>query len=289
MVIGIAAVAGLFIILILVKRRRHVEDIAEAVTASENQERKGKTRKTKSQDGSSSDLAPSPTFFMGADEDSVVDVDNNENGGSSIELSLDDGAAGSFSTVDYDYAKANGDSSIVSSVGGTLGEQTLNSIGNSIGTMNASLSSQREYSVRSSVDERLLGATALQSEKAQEKDYFKVKLPEHTKQLGMVIHSPADMTIGAIPVAMGQENNNSRVTEYPVVHALKESSPLIALGVQTGDLLIRINQKSVGGESAFEVSKIIRAQMTSADGCTLSFLRPSTKQQKPGDEVVWNT
>uniref|UniRef100_A0A7S3DVL5 PDZ domain-containing protein n=1 Tax=Entomoneis paludosa TaxID=265537 RepID=A0A7S3DVL5_9STRA len=242
-------------------------------------------RRSNNQKSSSS---PSPTFGSHDEEDSHKDGEDDDNhNNSSIEYSLEDAAAGSFSTVDYDYAKTrDGNSSIVSSVGGTLGELTQKSDH----TLTAS---HRDYSGR--LDEAVLAWT--EGTDVPETNYFKVQLPADTQQLGMVIHSAADrhssrtgIVVGGAPPASSSTNNTKQdsnqqqhpnhSTDYPMVHTLKESSPLIPWGVLAGDYLIRVRDQSMAGVSALEVSKIIRSSVNNSkqpkeQGCTLTFLRPA--------------
>jgi len=128
--------------------------------------------------------------------------------------------------VDYDYSKAyggGGDASIVSSVGGTLGDntrQTAGDAGAGSAAARAALGASFESDVRHSA--------------AFAEQVMVIDAP--AGKLGVVIDTPDD---GA-----------------PVVHAVKDSS-VIADQIQVGDKLIAVDDDDVRSMTAIKVSKLI--------------------------------
>lgn len=132
----------------------------------------------------------------------------------------------SVATVDYDYSKAyggGGDTSVVSSVGGTLGSQTQATTGG------PGAGAVGSFSDDASFDAHYQDPNASVKEVALE-----VWAPPG--KLGVVIDTPND---GA-----------------PVVHAIKDSSP-IADKLQVGDKLIAVDDENVETMTAIKVSKLI--------------------------------
>jgi C-terminal processing protease CtpA/Prc len=135
--------------------------------------------------------------------------------------------------MDYDYSKAYGgggaDSSVVSSVGGTLGSQTQ-ATGAGAGMVEGS------YSEDASFD------AAYQDPNTGVKEVaLDVWAPPG--KLGVVIDTPND---GA-----------------PVVHAIKDSS-VIADKLQVGDKLIAVDDENVEEMTAIKVSKLISRKSANA-------------------------
>jgi hypothetical protein len=133
----------------------------------------------------------------------------------------------SVATVDYDYSKAYGgvgDASVVSSAGGTLGENTrLTKDETTTGTLSraalgAGYDSEAQYDRDDSVREEIIEVVA------------------PSGKLGVVIDTPDD---GA-----------------PVVHAVKDSS-VIAHQIKVGDKLIAVDDQDVTAMTAIKVSKLI--------------------------------
>jgi len=131
----------------------------------------------------------------------------------------------SVATVDYDYSKAyggGGDTSVVSSVGGTLGSQTA-ATAPGAGVVDASFSDDASF------DAHYQDPNASVKEVALE-----VWAPPG--KLGVVIDTPNDGP--------------------PVVHAIKDSSP-IADKLQVGDKLVAVDDENVTNMTAIKVSKLI--------------------------------
>ena len=128
----------------------------------------------------------------------------------------------SVATVDYDYSKAyggGGDTSVVSSVGGTLGDTTRQTAGD----------------VAASSARAALGAANFDSDQNEFREQILV-INAPAGKLGVVIDTPDD---GA-----------------PVVHAVKDSS-VIADRIQVGDKLIAVDDDDVRSMTAIKVSKLI--------------------------------
>ena len=128
----------------------------------------------------------------------------------------------SVATVDYDYSKAygGGDTSVVSSAGGTMGDATRQTgeVSGGGGTLAA------------------LGAEAQFRDSAIGTSEEVIEIIAPAGKLGVVIDTPDD---GA-----------------PVVHAVKDSS-VIADQIQVGDKLIAVDQEDVRSMTAIKVSKLI--------------------------------
>lgn len=130
-----------------------------------------------------------------------------------------------MATVDYDYSKAyggGGDNSVVSSVGGTLGDNTRQTAGDvaaGSAAARAALGASFESDIRNSgIQEQVIIIDA------------------PAGKLGVVIDTPDD---GA-----------------PVVHAVKDTS-VIAHQIQVGDKLIAVDDEDVRSMTAIKVSKLI--------------------------------
>lgn len=132
----------------------------------------------------------------------------------------------SVATVDYDYSKAyggGGDTSVVSSVGGTLGDNTRYTGAEPLASSRAALgasfeSDEHQGRARGNVREEIIEVLA------------------PAGKLGVVIDTPDE---GA-----------------PVVHAVKDSS-VIADQIQVGDKLIAVDDEDVRTMTAIKVSKLI--------------------------------
>ncbi|KAL7575628.1 hypothetical protein ACA910_011455 [Epithemia clementina (nom. ined.)] len=71
--------------------------------------------------------------------------------------------------------------------------------------------------------------------------------------------SPTSMSKHEAPVKKkSKKNNDWRLEQYPVVQALKESSVLRPQGVRVGDYLVQLNDQSVKGMTATQVSKYVQ-------------------------------
>lgn len=130
-----------------------------------------------------------------------------------------------MATVDYDYSKAyggGGDASVVSSAGGTFGDNTRQSTGiDAAGAaartaLGASFDSESQF--QTNVKESVLVINAPPG------------------KLGVVIDTPDD---GA-----------------PVVHAVKDSS-VISDQIRVGDKLVAVDNEDVRSMTAIKVSKLI--------------------------------
>lgn len=129
----------------------------------------------------------------------------------------------SVATVDYDYSKAyggGGDTSVVSSVGGTLGDATRQTAGE-VAAGRLALGASYDDNVRD-------------SSRLPREQIIVVEAP--SGKLGVVIDTPDD---GA-----------------PVVHAVKDTS-VIANQIQVGDKLIKVDDEDVRSMTAIKVSKLI--------------------------------
>lgn len=128
----------------------------------------------------------------------------------------------SVATVDYDYSKAYGgagDTSVVSSVGGTLGDATRQTAG--------------DVAAAGAAGRIALGASYDDNRMPREQ-VIVVEAP--AGKLGVVIDTPDD---GA-----------------PVVHAVKDTS-VIADKIRVGDKLIKVDDEDVRSMTAIKVSKLI--------------------------------
>lgn len=125
----------------------------------------------------------------------------------------------SVATVDYDYSKVygGGDTSVVSSAGGTMGDTTRLTSGTVNTAALAALGAESQFR-DSGVHEQVLVIVA------------------PAGKLGVVIDTPDD---GA-----------------PVVHAVKDTS-VIADQIQVGDKLVAVDDEDVRSMTAIRVSKLI--------------------------------
>jgi PDZ domain len=133
----------------------------------------------------------------------------------------------SVATVDYDYSKAyggGGDQSVVSSVGGTLGDATRQTAGEV-----AAGSAAARLALGASYDDNIRDNSRIPREQV-----IVVEAP--AGKLGVVIDTPDD---GA-----------------PVVHAVKDTS-VIADQIRVGDKLIKVDDEDVRSMTAIKVSKLI--------------------------------
>lgn len=128
----------------------------------------------------------------------------------------------SVATVDYDYSKAygGGDTSVVSSAGGTMGDTTRQT-----GDVPANAMALAALGAESQFREAEAGVR---------EEVIEIIAP--AGKLGVVIDTPDD---GA-----------------PVVHAVKDSS-VIADQIQVGDKLIAVDDEDVRSMTAIKVSKLI--------------------------------
>ena len=128
-----------------------------------------------------------------------------------------------MATVDYDYSKAyggGGDTSVVSSVGGTLGDATRQTAGEV---------AAGRLALGAGYDDNMRDSSRIPREQV-----IVVEAP--AGKLGVVIDTPDD---GA-----------------PVVHAVKDTS-VIANQIQVGDKLIKVDDEDVRSMTAIKVSKLI--------------------------------
>ncbi len=125
----------------------------------------------------------------------------------------------SVATVDYDYSKlyGGGDTSVVSSAGGTMGDTTRLTAG----TLNTAALAA-------------LGAESQLRDSGIQEQVIDIIAP--AGKLGVVIDTPDD---GA-----------------PVVHAVKDTS-VIADQIQVGDKLVAVDDEDVRSMTAIRVSKLI--------------------------------
>ena len=140
----------------------------------------------------------------------------------------------SVATVDYDYSKAyggGGDASIVSSVGGTLGDNTRQTAG--------------DVAAGSAAARMALGASFESSDPTR--SYGRPAMAAAYQEQVMVIDAPA----GKLGVVIDTPDDGA-----PVVHAVKDSS-VIADQIQVGDKLIAVDDEDVRSMTAIKVSKLI--------------------------------
>jgi PDZ domain len=138
-------------------------------------------------------------------------------------------------TVDYDYSKAYGgagDTSVVSSAGGTMGDTTRQSAGDvaAVAAARAALGA----SFDSDGGRGAAGAAVYREDSNVKEEIIEIDAP--AGKLGVVIDTPDD---GA-----------------PVVHAVKDSS-VIADQICVGDKLIAVDDEDVRSMTAIKVSKLI--------------------------------
>lgn len=132
----------------------------------------------------------------------------------------------SVATVDYDYSKAYGggaDASVVSSSGGTMGDNTRQTSDVAGGT-----------AARVALGASYEDAGYREEESNVKEEIIEINAP--AGKLGVVIDTPDD---GA-----------------PVVHAVKDSS-VIADQICVGDKLIAVDDEDVRSMTAIKVSKLI--------------------------------
>lgn len=135
----------------------------------------------------------------------------------------------SITTVDYDYSKAYGGDTSVSSAGGTLGDTTRGT-----GATNPSLSriTPSLFSADDSFDDRQYGPPGGSENRKEE--IIDIFCPPG--KLGVVIDTPDD---GA-----------------PIVHAIKDTSVILDK-LRVGDKLIAVDDADVRSMTAIKVSKMI--------------------------------
>lgn len=145
----------------------------------------------------------------------------------------------SVATVDYDYSKAyggGGDASIVSSVGGTLGDNTRQTAG--------------DVAAGSAAARAALGAS-FESNDPQQQQQMLLRNQQYNREAYheqvMIIEAPA----GKLGVVIDTPDDGA-----PVVHAVKDSS-VIADQIQVGDKLIAVDEEDVRSMTAIKVSKLI--------------------------------
>lgn len=156
--------------------------------------------------------------------------------------------------MDYDYSKAyggGGDTSVVSSAGGTMGDNTRQTAGEAAtstaaarAALGASFDSEGQYR-----DE----------ESNMKEEVIEVDAP--AGKLGVVIDTPDD---GA-----------------PVVHAVKDSS-VIADQICVGDKLIAVDDEDVRSMTAIKVSKLI-SKKSANPSRKLTIVRTSFVDVSEGD------
>jgi membrane-associated protease RseP (regulator of RpoE activity) len=129
--------------------------------------------------------------------------------------------------MDYDYTKAylgGGEASVVSSAGGTLGDNTRQTAG--------------DVAAGSAAARAALGASSFESEAFRNSGI---------REEVLVINAPA----GKLGVVIDTPDDGA-----PVVHAVKDSS-VIADQIQVGDKLIAVDDDDVRSMTAIKVSKLI--------------------------------
>jgi hypothetical protein len=138
-------------------------------------------------------------------------------------------------TIDYDYSKAYGgvgDTSVVSSAGGTMGDTTRQSAGDvaAVAAARAALGASFDSDAGGGAG----GAGGFREDSNVKEEIIEVDAP--SGKLGVVIDTPDD---GA-----------------PVVHAVKDNS-VIADQICVGDKLIAVDDEDVRSMTAIKVSKLI--------------------------------
>ena len=147
----------------------------------------------------------------------------------------------SVATIDYDYSKAyggGGDNSVVSSVGGTLGDATRQTAG--------------EVAAGSAAARAALGASFDTSDHNQRRSDSNRRMGGGgggggAREEVIVIDAPA----GKLGVVIDTPDDGA-----PVVHAVKDTS-VIAHLIQVGDKLIKVDEEDVRSMTAIKVSKLI--------------------------------
>jgi PDZ domain len=142
-------------------------------------------------------------------------------------------------TVDYDYSKAYGgagDTSVVSSAGGTMGDTTRQSAGDvaAVAAARAALGASFDSDGGGRGGGGAAGAAVYREDSNVKEEIIEIDAP--AGKLGVVIDTPDD---GA-----------------PVVHAVKDSS-VIADQICVGDKLIAVDDEDVRSMTAIKVSKLI--------------------------------
>lgn len=138
----------------------------------------------------------------------------------------------SVATVDYDYSKAyggGGDTSVVSSAGGTFGSQTHG---------------------QSVLDPRTAGATGAALGNFSDDNSFEAAYRDpnaNVKEELLNIFAPP----GKLGVVIDTPDDGA-----PVVHAVKDSS-VIAGKINVGDKLVAVDDEDVRSMTAIKVSKLI--------------------------------
>lgn len=162
--------------------------------------------------------------------------------------SLPDYGEGSVATVDYDYSGVyGGGESIISSVGGTLGDSTTRGGKSSTGPVST------QYSQPSLLNDNVYNAASFASSNSSN-NRFHQQSSGVTREEQIDIFAPA----GKLGVVIDTPD-----TGAPVVHAIKETSP-IADKLQVGDKLIAVDDESVRNFSAIKVSKLISRKSTNS-------------------------
>jgi membrane-associated protease RseP (regulator of RpoE activity) len=141
-------------------------------------------------------------------------------------LATSDTLFSSVATVDYDYSKAYGgagDTSVISSSGGTFGDNTQPTAG--------------EVAASTLAARQALGAS-FDSE---------AQFREEVREEVLVIDAPP----GKLGVVIDTPDDGA-----PVVHAVKDSS-VIAHMIQVGDKLVAVDETDVRSMTAIKVSKLI--------------------------------
>jgi len=151
----------------------------------------------------------------------------------------------SVATVDYDYSKAyggGGESSVVSSAGGTMGENTQGD-----NTMTSS-----------ALGTSALGAGAMAAGSFSDNDSYGDQYRDHggqnTKELLIDVYAPP----GKLGVVIDTPDDGA-----PVVHAIKDTS-VIADKLQVGDKLVAVDNEDVRSMTAIKVSKLISRKSANA-------------------------
>lgn len=149
----------------------------------------------------------------------------------------------SVATVDYDYSKAyggGGDHSVISSVGGTLGDATRQTAGEL-----AAGSAAARAALGASFDDR--GSRRNMNNNNSNHMMNSNNNNGNDREELIVIDAPA----GKLGVVIDTPDDGA-----PVVHAVKDTS-VIAHLIQVGDKLIKVDDEDVRSMTAIKVSKLI--------------------------------
>lgn len=148
----------------------------------------------------------------------------------------------SVATVDYDYsgAYAGGGESVVSSVGGTLGDSTTRGGKSTLVSATESNNSQRSSLFG---EDDGYNATVYETNPQRVKKEKRMEVFAPPGKLGVVIDTPD--------------------SGPPTVHAIKDSS-CIADKIQVGDKLLAVDDENVRDMTAIKVSKLISRKSTNA-------------------------